>query len=159
MGAVPQSNDLNENWVEFFISNRLLPLIRKCEWKGYLDEKHFAKFDILFSRLSGLFPPSSPCLLHGDLWNGNLMCNENSEPVFIDPGVYYGHSSIDIGMTMLFGGFDKAFSDAYLSNAKPDDNFSAQCEISNLYPLLIHLYLFGSSYKASVNSILNKYTS
>jgi protein-ribulosamine 3-kinase len=41
------------------------------------------------------------------------MCSKNEEPVLIDPAVYYGIPAVDIGMTKLFGGFNKTFYEAY----------------------------------------------
>jgi len=46
--------------------------------------------------------------------------------------------------TTLFGGFDPAFYDAYNHHYPFPSNHRQQWEIANLYPLLIHLNLFGS---------------
>lgn len=29
-----------------------------------------------------------PCLLHGDLWSGNITSDKNGEPVILDPACY-----------------------------------------------------------------------
>lgn len=29
-----------------------------------------------------------PCLLHGDLWSGNISSDKNGEPVILDPACY-----------------------------------------------------------------------
>lgn len=29
-----------------------------------------------------------PCLLHGDLWSGNIISDKNGEPVILDPACY-----------------------------------------------------------------------
>lgn len=29
-----------------------------------------------------------PCLLHGDLWSGNMSSDKNGEPVILDPACY-----------------------------------------------------------------------
>jgi protein-ribulosamine 3-kinase len=155
MGSVRQANQYSESWVEFFIQRRLLPLIEKCN--SAFDKGSRLQFEKLFKKLPEIFPDRKPSLLHGDLWSGNLLCNKNDQPVLIDPAVYYGHHSIDTGMTRLFGGFHHSFTDAYTSCFQTDPNFSEQCEISNLYPLLIHLYLFGGHYRSSIAGILNKY--
>jgi fructosamine-3-kinase len=156
MGSVPQENERSDNWTEFYIQRRLLPVIEKCS--HLLDKKIFLQFESLFKKLPEIYPDKKPSLLHGDLWNGNLLCNKDLEPVLIDPAVYYGHHSIDIGMTKLFGGFHHSFLDAYKACIPVDPDFSEQCEISNLYPLLIHLFLFGGHYRGSIAAILKKYT-
>jgi protein-ribulosamine 3-kinase len=156
MGSVPQQNLPSEKWTTFFINRRLRPLLEKCS--DHFDKATLQKFERFFKKLPEIYPDKKPSLLHGDLWSGNLLCNKNKQPVLIDPAVYYGHHSIDIGMTNLFGGFHDSFMDAYRSCIHTDPNFSEQCEVSNLYPLLIHLFLFGGQYRRSIDRILKKYT-
>jgi fructosamine-3-kinase len=86
------------------------------------------------------------------------MCDQDSEPVLIDPAVYFGHRSMDLGMTTLFGGFDKSFYEAYSYHFPFPNNYSEQWDICNLYPLLIHLNLFGVGYLGQIERILQSYT-
>ncbi len=72
--------------------------------------------------------------------------------------VYYGHHSVDLAMTTLFGGFDKVFYDAYNYHSPFPENHSEQWAACNLYPLLIHLLLFGSSYLPQIQQTLNEFT-
>ena len=60
-------------------------------------------------------------------------------------------------MSTLFGGFDHEFYEAYNYHFPFPSNYSEQWEVANLYPLLIHLNLFGSSYLLQIESILNKF--
>ena len=85
------------------------------------------------------------------------MCSQLSEPVLIDPAVYYGHPSVDMGMTTLFGGFRSAFYEAYHYYSPLPKNYEEQWRVCNLYPLLIHLYLFGSSYLAQIEQSLDRF--
>jgi fructosamine-3-kinase len=93
-------------------------------------------------------------LVHGDLWSGNFICDENHDPVLIDPAVYYGIAAVDLGMTTLFGGFSKEFYEAYAYHAPFPSNYEEQWRIAKLYPLLIHLILFGKSYLGEIEEIL-----
>jgi protein-ribulosamine 3-kinase len=111
----------------------------------------------LYDKLPEIFPPEPSSLLHGDLWSGNFLCNEQSEPVLIDPAVYFGHRSVDLGMTTLFGGFDKSFYDAYAYWGTLPENYHEQWEVCNLYPLLIHLNLFGTGYLSSIAATLRRF--
>jgi len=95
--------------------------------------------------------------LHGDLWSGNFLCKENSELVLIDPAVYFGHRSIDLAMTTLFGGFHKTFYESYHYHFSFPDNYREQWEICNLYPLLIHLNLFGKNYLADILHTIERF--
>ena len=158
MGALPQVNTQKENWVDFFILCRLEPQIKLAVEKKLILAKHIAAFENLYSRLLSIFNEENSSLLHGDLWSSNFMCNENSEPVLIDPAVYFGHRSIDLAMTTLFGGFDKLFYESYDYHFSFPDNYDEQWEVCNLYPLLIHLNLFGSSYWSQIESTLKKFS-
>ncbi len=86
------------------------------------------------------------------------MCNDQSSPVLIDPAVYFGHRSMDLAMTTLFGGFDKDFYDSYHYYYPLPDNYHEQWQICNLYPLLIHLNLFGEGYLHDITGMLKKYS-
>jgi len=156
MGSVDQLNDWHSSWPEFFWNQRLQPLIDKCLKANLLSSKNIQQFERLYKYLPEIFPPVQPSFVHGDLWSGNFLCTTNEEPVLIDPAVYFGHPSVDIGMTTLFGGFDPIFYEAYNYMLPFPSNYQQQWEICNLYPLLIHLYLFGSSYLSSIESILKK---
>lgn len=157
MGSVPQVNTKTKEWIDFFFQHRIRPLLKYCLEKDLLSNRHMDYFEKLFPRLPKIFPPEKPALLHGDLWSGNYMCNQNEKAVLIDPAVYYGHRSADLGMTTLFGGFDQRFYEAYHYRYPLPVNYEEQWEVCNLYPLLIHLRLFGRSYLFQMEAILKKY--
>jgi protein-ribulosamine 3-kinase len=157
MGALPQQNQPTDSWVEFFIRHRLVPQIEMALANHLLSKKEADAFESLYKKLDTIFNTEKPSLLHGDLWSGNFMCNENSVPVLIDPAVYFGHRSIDLAMTTLFGGFDKTFYASYHHHYPLPPNYQEQWDICNLYPLLIHLNLFGQSYLHDIKMTLQKY--
>ena len=158
MGSVAQNNHPTGNWIDFFILQRVTPLIQQCFNKKILDARQQNQFVQLFKKLEGIFEKEvTPSLLHGDLWSGNFMCNEEHEVVLIDPAVYFGHSSVDMGMTSLFGGFHSSFYESYAYHFQLPANYMEQWQVCNLYPLLIHLLLFGKSYLPRIESILNKF--
>ncbi|HKP32605.1 MAG TPA: fructosamine kinase family protein [Chitinophagaceae bacterium] len=157
MGALPQQNNPHSDWCDFFRECRLKPQISLAEKNNLLDTKTTDQFEIIFNKLKGFFPLSKPSALHGDLWSGNFLCDENEDPVLIDPAVYYGDRNIDLAMSTLFGGFDSSFYQSYHDQFPLDRNHKEQWDICNLYPLLIHLNLFGKGYLSSIGSILKKY--
>ena len=158
MGSIPQSNWPSVNWTNFFVEQRLNPLQQKCADKKLLSYRCCQQFENLYQQLPNIFDKEQkPALLHGDLWSGNFMCNQGSEPVLIDPAVYFGHPSVDLGMTTLFGGFAPSFYEAYRFHSPFPSNYEEQWQVCNLYPLLIHLYLFGSSYLTQVERTLSRY--
>ncbi|MDP4261799.1 MAG: fructosamine kinase family protein [Bacteroidota bacterium] len=156
MGSLPQANTFTGNWTDFFIHYRLEPQINLALEKNHLGKNLAASFETLFKKLESIFDNEKPSLLHGDLWNGNFMCSGQSSPVLIDPAVYFGHRSMDLAMTTLFGGFDKIFYDTYHYHFPLPANYHEQWEVCNLYPLLIHLNLFGKSYLADITHTLKK---
>ncbi|MEQ8424774.1 MAG: fructosamine kinase family protein, partial [Cyclobacteriaceae bacterium] len=97
-------------------------------------------------------------LLHGDLWNENVIVGANGAPYCIDPAVYFGHREMEIAFTKLFGGFENAFFDSYHESFPLQPGFDQRYDIYNLYPLLVHANLFGQAYLASAKAILAKYT-
>lgn len=158
MGSVPQRNTPMVDWTQFFIQARLQPMVQACTDKALLTENDRQAFESLYKKLPQFFDADQqPALLHGDLWKGNYMCNTYQQPVLIDPAVYYGHPTVDLGMTTLFGGFDKAFYESYQYHQPLPTNYHDQWVICNLYPLLIHLYLFGKSYYNSIQKTLKTF--
>lgn len=157
MGALHQSNSPSNNWVYFFILQRLEPQIKSAVDNNLLEQKHVLQFQNLYKFLSEIFPEENPSLLHGDLWSGNFLCDENSNPVLIDPAVYFGNRHIDLGMTTLFAGFDKTFYDSYHHYFPLPQNHRQIWDLCNLYPLLIHLNLFGRSYLHDILGTIQRY--
>ncbi|WP_282135610.1 fructosamine kinase family protein [Seonamhaeicola maritimus] len=157
IGSLPQSNTTHNTWVEFYTYERLLPQLEIAKQIGLLSGSESPSEQRIIGQLESLFNGIKPSLLHGDLWGGNYLISKVGEPYLIDPAVYYGHSEVDIAMTKLFGGFGNAFYESYHSHFPSDTNTSARIEVYQLYYLLVHLNLFGSSYYGSVVSILNKY--
>jgi len=157
MGSLFQSNKPAESWEEFFIEQRLLPQIELAHNSKLLSASEVKRFSGLFKRLSDIIPPSTPSLLHGDLWSGNFCCDQMGRPILIDPAVYFGYRMMDLAMTRLFGGFHELFYQAYAEEFPLPENFLEQCDICNLYPLLIHLNLFGSSYRSAISHTIARF--
>ncbi len=157
MGALPQTNTKDADWCIFFTQQRLVPQIRMARDAQRLGKKEVDHFERLFLRLPEIFPPEPPALLHGDLWSGNFLCDEHSQPVLVDPATYYGHRSMDLAMTTLFGGFDNVFYESYQYHFPLPANYCRQWEVCNLYPLLVHLNLFGESYLPDILHTIQHY--
>ena len=158
MGSVPQANRKHESWTVFFAEERLSPMVERCAAKNLLHRQHLLQFEALRKKLAGIFSEEKPALLHGDLWSGNFLCNESAEPVLIDPAVYFGHRSVDLAMTTLFGGFRQPFYEAYHYHFPLPSNYEEQWAVCNLYPLLIHLYLFGAGYLPQIERTLKTFS-
>ena len=157
IGALKQQNTLHGSWVDFFIHERLQPQIALAKNNNEIDDATFYQFEKLFNHLAEIFPEEPPSLLHGDLWSGNFMVDEKGSPVIMDPAVYYGHREMDIAMTKLFGGFDASFYDSYNEVFPLKKGWEDRLEICNLYPLMVHVNLFGGSYLRQVKQVLKQF--
>jgi len=85
------------------------------------------------------------------------MCLKDGRPAIYDTAVYYGHREMDIAMSLLFGGFDASFYPYYNEIFPLEKSWRDRVELCQLYPLLVHLILFGGHYYSSVKEILRKY--
>lgn len=157
IGSLVQTNTHMHSWTEFFVSRRLSPQLRMACDAGRLDGATTKKFDLLFNRLPSLLPEEPPALLHGDLWSGNLMITGDGKPCLIDPAVYYGNREVDLAMTQLFGGFDSSYFESYNEVYPLQPGYRDRLDLYNLYPLLVHVNLFGGAYASQVNSIIRRF--
>lgn len=158
IGATPQANGWLSDWVEFFRQRRLEPQIRLARERGHWSRGWDAPADKLLERLEDWLPRSPPAsLVHGDLWSGNHLPGADGTPWLIDPAVYVGHREVDLAMTELFGGFDRAFYEAYESAWLLEPGYPERRAIYNLYHLLNHLNLFGAGYVAGIERTLRRY--
>ncbi len=154
IGRLPQSNAPSADWTDFFITQRLQKQLDSA--RHHLEGTDLLKqFDRLFSRLADRYPTEPPSLLHGDLWSGNYLVDAAGHPVLIDPAVYYGHREVDIAMTQLFGGFSERFYAAYHEAYPLQQGWRERVPLWNLYPLLVHLNLFGRSYLSEIRQCLH----
>ena len=158
IGSLPQRNNACSSWAEFYAVHRLLFLIRVAYDQRKCDSSDTRMMERLCNKLEALFPPEKPALLHGDLWSGNSLCGTKGQPVIYDPAVYYGHREMDIGMSLLFGGFDQSFYSHYNESWPMEKNWRNRTDLTQLYPLLVHLVLFGGHYYQSVKDVLRKYS-
>ena len=157
MGSLHQSNTFTNDWSTFFREQRLGPQLALASKQQLVSSSHLKQFEKLYQKLPHIFSEAKPSLVHGDLWSGNFLFDDKHQPVLIDPAVYYGIPGIDLAMTTLFGGFDKKFYEAYHYWSPLPANYQDQWTVCNLYPLLIHLNLFGIGYLASIESGLRRF--
>ncbi|MGI9544357.1 MAG: fructosamine kinase family protein [Cyclobacteriaceae bacterium] len=157
IGRLPQKNRWLDNWLDFFVENRIKPQIKMAIDSQRFDVSITKVFEKLRLRLKDWFPDEPPSLLHGDLWSGNVMVGNEGWVCLVDPAVYYGHREMELAFTQLFGGFDPLFYKAYEEAAPLAPKFEQRVDLYNLYPLLVHVNLFGGGYIGSVKQILKRY--
>ena len=157
IGATPQRNDWTVEWPDFFARHRLgcqLDLAERHGHGGRWLERGRALCEQLDAFFSGHRP--QPSLLHGDLWGGNWAMAVDGAPVLYDPAVYFGDREADLAMTYLFGGFGRAFYDAYHAAWPLDPGAGTRRDLYNLYHVLNHLNLFGGGYRAQAGAMIEQ---
>jgi fructosamine-3-kinase len=163
VGRLPQSNATVDGdvdgWAEFYRVRRLEAQLRRAADGGLASARMRSGFDRLFAALPDLVGPAEPpARLHGDLWGGNLLCDDAGAPVLIDPAVYGGHREIDLAMMRLFGGFGARVFSAYAEAWPLADGHAERVALYQLYPLMVHVNLFGGGYVGSVEASLDRLT-
>lgn len=157
IGSLPQRNQLTDNGYTFFFEQRLLPQAGQALYNGLLSKQTYEALFRLRDRLPDLLPAERPALLHGDLWSGNVLITEAGQPALVDPAVYHGFREAELAFTHLFGGFDSHFYGAYAELFPLEPRFSERIPIYNLYPLLVHVNLFGAGYVPGVERVLKQF--
>ena len=92
IGSLPQQNQQNDDWPEYWRSQRLEPQLSHAADAGRLSRSDVSRFQQLFARLDELLKAGNregASFLHGDLWSGNAHATENTIAA-IDPSAYYG---------------------------------------------------------------------
>ena len=157
IGSLKQMNKNENNWKDFYSNQRILHLSKFAFNRKLLSKTDSKKLEELCLKLDEYIPFSKPSLIHGDLWSGNLIFNIKGEPTFIDPAIYYGHPEMDWAMLSLFGSYPETAMKSYCNIIPLETNYFEREKIYQLYPLLVHLILFGRSYYRKISEILNFY--
>jgi fructosamine-3-kinase len=158
IGTLPQGNRVHEHWLGFYRDERLGAQLELAVRQGRASRAMRDGFARLFARLPELLgSDESPARLHGDLWGGNLHRDASGRPALIDPAVYGGHREVDLAMMRLFGGFSERCFAAYDEAMPLQEGWKERVELFQLYPLMVHVNLFGGSYGGSVERVLRRY--
>ncbi|VBB68746.1 Ribulosamine/erythrulosamine 3-kinase potentially involved in protein deglycation [invertebrate metagenome] len=157
IGSLHQPNPFSHRWIDFFRDQRLLFMGTEAMRVGRLPLSLYSRLEKFAARLTTWLEESSvPSLIHGDVWSGNVLCRRGRIAAFIDPAIYYADA--ELAFSMLFGTFETAFFRRYgeIRPLRPGF-FEERKDIYNLYPLLVHVRLFGGSYASSVDRILRQF--
>lgn len=158
IGRLTQPNKMSKNWVDFFRDQRLLHMATIAKQQGKLPLGLYQRLLNLADNLHNhIEEPPHPSLIHGDLWGGNVIVNQGKLAGLIDPAIYHAHPEIELAFTQMFTTFGQDFFKGYQSITPQDPNFfKERIALYNLYPTLVHVILFGSSYLSVIDQSLNR---
>ncbi len=144
IGRAPMRNVPAPSWPEWYACDRVLPYIRAARDADTLDASEVAVCERAAARVAA--PQEPPARLHGDLWSGNVLWAPDGAWL-IDPAAHGGHRETDLAMLALFGcpHLDAVLA-AYDGAAPLADGWQARVPMHQLFPLLVHVVLFGRSY-------------
>ncbi len=158
IGPLLQPNQKERDWIAFFRDHRLLYMARKALEEGQIGKGLMRRIETLAADLDQYIgTPAAPSLIHGDIWSGNVLSLKGKISGFIDPAVYYADPEIELAFSTLFGTFSEPFFQRYneLSPIR-DGFFEVRKDIYNLYPLLVHVRIYGLGYVQAVTRILDR---
>lgn len=157
IGGIHQPNQQSSKWIEFFGDRRLRYMTQEAISRGRLTEDFRDRMETMIEKLDALIDePDQPSLIHGDVWGGNVLVESGHVAAFIDPAIYYAHYEMELAFIGMFHTFGEPFYDAY-PKAIDAEFFDTRQDIYNLYPLLVHVTLFGGGYVRSVDRTLRRF--
>jgi fructosamine-3-kinase len=159
IGGLHQPNPQTRSWLEFFRDQRLLYMSAEAVRAGRMPHAMLVRLEKFSGKLAiWLDEPKHPSLIHGDVWTTNVLAKGSRISGFFDPAIYFAHAEIELAFTTLFGTFSSAFFRRYNEIRPLQPGFmELRRDIYNLYPLLVHVRLFGGSYLQSVDATLNRF--
>jgi fructosamine-3-kinase len=151
IAGLPLPNAQADSWPQWFAANRLLPYARIARDAGTLSAADTRLIESAAARspeLAGSAEP--PSRIHGDCWSGNVLW-AGGRGWLIDPAAHGGHRETDLAMLVLFGApyLDQIVA-GYSEVAPLADGWRSRMPLHQLHPLLVHVCLFGASYRESV---------
>lgn len=159
IGPLHQPNPQMGSWIAFFREQRLLYMIGIARDSGHLPAALEQRLRRIADKVHRyLIEPAKPALIHGDMWKTNVITRAGRVAGIIDPALYYAHNEMELAYMTLFGGTGEEFFSAYTETIPIEDEFySTRRHIYNLYPLLIHLTIFGSKYLKPLRQTLKRF--
>ncbi|KAK2615019.1 hypothetical protein N8I77_001798 [Diaporthe amygdali] len=145
-GQIAHTVDWKEKWSDFYRELLMGVCKKDVETNGPWPEmelaaKHVA--DVIIPRLLGPLQENGrtlkPCIIHGDLWEGNMGINtKTGDSLLFDVGSYFAHNEMELGhwrceFSTVFR--DKVYTEHYLQNyaaAEPVDEFDDRNRLYSL---------------------------
>lgn len=159
IGPLRQPNQQSDSWIEFFREHRLRYMIGVARESGHLPSQLQARLCDFAGHIERfLIEPLRPVLIHGDMWRTNVIVRDGRIAAIIDPALYFAHYEMELAYMTLFDGVGQEFFAAY-QEIQPVEKafFDTRRHVYNLYPLLVHLTIFGAKYLQPIDAALKRF--
>lgn len=154
LGPIPQPNPWVDSWADFYGEHRLGHVLSAGDFSTDVHNR----IDAVCRDLADLvIEPAQPTLIHGDLWTTNVVSDDERVRAFLDPAIYYAHPEIELAYIDWTGTFGDAFFDHYGEHRAITAGFwDHRRFVYRLYPLLVHVHLFGGRYCRDLSRTLSR---
>ena len=158
IGPFVQPNESSVDWPLFFGERRLRFMAEIAIERGRLPAQDLDRVEALIERLPDLLDHDpAPSLIHGDVWSGNVLSDGGHVTALLDPAIYFADAEVELAFIELFGTFGEGFLSMYRELRGIDPNFGAlRRDVYQVYPLLVHVAVFGEGYLARLRARLDR---
>ena len=157
IGALEQPNEFENSWTNFYSNKRLSSIFELANKRENMGDFINKKIKYILKNIKNFIPEDpTPKLLHGDLWEGNIIFNNKDFIGFIDPGSFYGHNEMEVAYLRWFNPqfIDSDFIEKYNYYIKIDKYYLDYEPIYQLYYALCNVAIWDKSYIKEVEKLL-----
>ena len=159
IGAIELLNNYENSWSNFYATKRLNPIFELANSQNNMGSDINDKIYFIIKNIKNFIPDKPPALLlHGDMWDGNILFNNYKFVGFIDPGSFFGHNEMEIAYLRWFKPkfIDSDFLEKYNDYIPLEKNYLEYEFIYQLYYALCNVALWDISYIKEVKKLINK---